>query len=134
MGKAAVLLAVCLLCSGVAHGAIQEREVEYQSGGLALKGLLASATPAKPGVVKAQILVLTGGADPYVPKDQFDAFDREMRPAGAQYRVVVYPGVKHSFTNPAATELGKQFDIPDEYNADADQKSWQEVLRFFRNL
>jgi dienelactone hydrolase len=57
-----------------------------------------------------------------------------MRPAGAQYRVVVYPGVKHSFTNPAATELGKQFDIPDEYNADADQKSWQEVLRFFRSL
>ena len=260
MGKAAVLLAVCLLCSGVAHGAIQEREVEYQSGGLALKGLLAfddarpgrrpailvvhewwghdqharnsarqlaaagyvalavdmygegrqahhprdaaklltevrsnlplmrarfeaardllrsqpnvaadrmgaigycfggavvlemaragadlrgvvslhglldTATPAKPGVVKAQILVLTGGADPYVPKDQVDAFDREMRTAGAQYRVVVYPGVKHSFTNPAATELGKQFDIPDEYNADADQKSWQEVLRFFRSL
>jgi dienelactone hydrolase len=260
VGKAAFFLTVCLLCARTAHGAIQEREVEYRSGGVALKGLLAfddaragrrpailvvhewwghdeharnsarrlaaagyvalavdmygegrqahhprdaaklltevrsnlplmqarfeaardllrsqpnvaadrmgaigycfggavvletartgadlrgvvslhglldTAAPAKQGVVKAQILVLTGGADPYVPKDQVDAFEREMRSAGARYRIVVYPGVKHSFTNPASTELGKQFNIPDEYNAEAEQQSWKELLRFFASV
>jgi dienelactone hydrolase len=103
-------------------------------GVVSLHGLLDTAAPARPGAVKAQILVLTGGADPYVPRDQVDAFDREMRSAGARYRIVVYPGAKHSFTNPASTELGRQFDIPDEYNAEADRQSWQEVLAFFAKV
>jgi dienelactone hydrolase len=102
-------------------------------GVVSVHGLLDTTAPAKPDTVKPQILVLTGGADPFVPQDQVDAFDREMKSAGARYRIVIYPGVKHSFTNPASTKLGKQFDIPDEYNAEAAEKSWNELLAFFAN-
>jgi dienelactone hydrolase len=47
------------------------------------------------------------------------------------YKIVTYPDAKHAFTNPAATELGKKFQIPDEYSADADKQSWNEMLAFF---
>jgi len=92
--------------------------------------------PAKAGTVKADVLVLTGGADPYVTKDQVDELDRELKSAGARYKIVTYPGAKHSFTNPAAKEYdGKQFDMPgDEYNADADQRSWNEILAFLATV
>jgi dienelactone hydrolase len=44
--------------------------------------------------------------------------------------------VKHSFTNPAAKEYGgKQFDMQgDEYNADADHRSWKEILAFLERV
>jgi dienelactone hydrolase len=92
---------------------------------------LAGST-AKAGAVKADVLILTGGADPYVTKDQVEELDRELKSAGARYKIVTYPEAKHAFTNPAAKEYGgKQFDMPaDEYNADADQRSWKEILAF----
>jgi dienelactone hydrolase len=69
-------------------------------------------------------------------KDQVDELDRELKSAGARYKIVTYPGVKHSFTNPAAREYGgKQFDMPgDEYNADADQRSWNAILEFLERV
>jgi dienelactone hydrolase len=53
-------------------------------------------------------VVLTGDADPYAPQDQVEALDRELRSAAVRYKIVTYPGVKHSFTDPAATEDGKK--------------------------
>lgn len=49
---------------------------------------------------------------------------------------MTYPGVKHSFTNPAAKEYGgKVFDMPgDEYNADTDRRSWSEILQFLARV
>jgi dienelactone hydrolase len=103
-------------------------------GVVSLHGLLDTTTPAKAGAVKAEVLVLAGGADPYVPKDQVDALDRELKSAGVRYKIVTYPGVKHGFTDPAATEDGKKFHIPDEYNADADKQSWNETLAFLERV
>ena len=48
--------------------------------------------------------------------------------------IVNYPGVKHSFTNPDADATGKKFDLPLEYNADADKDSWQKNLEFFKEI
>lgn len=108
------------------------RAGEELRGVVSIHGVLDTAGRAKPGAVKAEVLVLTGGADPYITSDQVDALDRELKSAGARYRIVSYPGAKHSFTNPAAKEYGgKEFDMPgDEYNADADRQSWHEVLAF----
>ena len=105
-------------------------------GVVSVHGVLDTAAPAKTGAVKPDVLVLTGGADPYVTKDQVDELDRELRSAGARYKIVTYPGAKHSFTNPAAKEYGgKQFDMPgDEYNADADRRSWDEMLAFLERV
>lgn len=112
------------------------RAGEDLRGVVSVHGVLDTAAPAKAGALKAEVLVLTGGADPYVTRDQVDALDRELKSAGARYKIVTYPEAKHSFTNPAAKEYGgKQFDMPgDEYNAAADQQSWLEILTFLRRV
>jgi dienelactone hydrolase len=124
-------------CFGGAVVLQMARAGEDLRGVVSVHGVLdTTAPPAQPGAVKAQVLVLQGGADPYTQKDQVDALDRELKSAGARYRIVTYPGVKHSFTNPAAKEYdGRPFDMPgDEYNADADQQSWKEILAFLERV
>ena len=112
------------------------RAGENLRGVVSVHGVLDTAAPARTGAVKADVLVLTGGADPYVTEDQVEELDRELKTAGAHYKIITYPGAKHSFTNPAAKEYGgKQFDMPgDEYNADADQRSWNEIMAFLERV
>ena len=82
--------------------------------------------------IRAKILVLNGGADPMVPAKDVEAFKKEMTDAKVDYRLVNYPGAKHAFTNPAATETGKKFNLPVEYNKAADEASWKELLSFLK--
>ncbi|PYP38963.1 MAG: dienelactone hydrolase [Gemmatimonadetes bacterium] len=92
-------------------------------------GSLGTKTPAEPGKVKARVLVLAGGADPFVPPEQVEAFRKEMQAAGARFEVVTYPGAKHGFTNPDAGTYG----MPQlAYDAAADRQSWAAMLRLFR--
>lgn len=95
-------------------------------------GALGTPKPAAPGTVKAKIRVFTGAADGMIPPAQVDAFKAEMDKAGANYQVVSYPGVKHSFTNPDADELAKKFGMPIGYDAAADQDSWAQAMAFFK--
>lgn len=95
-------------------------------------GSVGSKTPVAKGQMKARILVLTGGADPNIPPEQIESFKKEMDAAGVEYEVKVYPGVKHSFSNPAATALGKKFNAPLEYNEKADKDSWAKTKQFLK--
>ena len=95
-------------------------------------GSLATANPASPGMVKARILVCDGADDKMVGPDQIKAFHLEMRNAGADYKFVSYPGARHSFTNPAADSYAEKFGIPVGYNAEADQRSWQDMQDFLK--
>ena len=94
-------------------------------------GALATQTPAKPGKVKARILVLAGAADPFVPPEQVEAFKKEMQAAGARFQVVSYPGAKHGFTNPDAASYGMS---QLAYDAAADRESWAAMLKLFREV
>src|SRR5487761_2131389 len=87
-------------------------------------GGLKTSHPAEPGVVKARIASFTGEADPFLPAEQVAAFRQEMEKAGVTPLVVTYPGAMHSFTSPEADKLGKEFNLPMAYNADADKDSW----------
>lgn len=92
-------------------------------------GMIATDTPAEKGKVKAQVLVMTGGADPFVPEEQVVAFEKEMKDAGVRFQVIRYPGAKHGFTNPDAGSYG----MPQlEYDAAADAKSWDTMLKFLK--
>jgi dienelactone hydrolase len=97
-------------------------------------GSLATDAPAAKGKVKAKVAVYTGADDPMVPKSQVQSFTKEMDAAGVEYRVASFPGVKHSFTNPAADEYGKQFKLPLAYNAEADVDSWKQLSDFLEEL
>ncbi len=94
-------------------------------------GALRTDNPAKPGAVKPRLLVMTGAADPLVTPEQVEAFKKEMTEAGAKFDVIIYPGAKHAFTNRDAAKAGMDALV---YNADADKKSWAEMLRLFKQV
>jgi dienelactone hydrolase len=100
-------------------------------GVVSFHGTLASPIKARPGAVKARILVLRGEDDPFVPQKDVEAFEKEMKEAKADYRIVAYPRARHAFTNPAADRLGREFNLPLAYDAAADKASWNEMERFF---
>jgi dienelactone hydrolase len=110
------------------------RQGEDLKGVLSFHGSLATDSPAEPGKVKARIMSFSGEADPMIGAESVTAFKKEMDNAGANYRVVTYPGAKHSFTNPDADELGKKFKLPLAYDAEADKDSWQQATVFLREL
>ena len=97
-------------------------------------GSIATRHPAKKGDIKTRVRVFNGAADPFVKAEEITALKKEMDNAGVDFEFVNYPGVKHSFTNPAADETGKKFNLPLEYNADADKDSWQKNLDFFKEI
>jgi len=97
-------------------------------------GSLIAIKPAQPGSVKAKILVLHGADDKFITPEQIEAFKQEMNTAGVNFQFISYPGAVHSFTNPEATELGRKYNMPVAYNADADRKSWEELQKFLNMI
>lgn len=97
-------------------------------------GALGAWSPAAPGAVRAKMLVLNGADDGMVPAAAVTKFEDEMKAAGADFRVINYPGAKHSFTNPGADAYAKQFGMPVAYNAEADKASWAELDAFLKSV
>lgn len=94
-------------------------------------GAPTAAVEAKPGDVKARMLVLHGALDPMVKPEHLAAFQQEMNDLGADYRVIVYSGATHSFTNPQADDFAKRFNMPIGYNSEVDLASWRDMLQYF---
>ena len=108
---------------------------ENLRGVVSFHGSLDIPPPAKAGMVKARILVLTGEADPFVPAEQVEAFKKTLEAAKANFLIVNYPGAKHSFTNPDADKYAEEFKMPAlAYNAIADNESWVEMQTFFKKI
>jgi dienelactone hydrolase len=95
-------------------------------------GSIATEHPATKGVLKAKVLVCNGADDKFVSPEAIRDLKKEMKAAGADFKFVNYPGAVHGFTNPAATELGKKFNMAIAYNAKADAKSWEELRKFLK--
>ena len=95
-------------------------------------GVLATDISVKPGDIKAKIRVFHGEADPIVPPEQVEGFKTEMANAKADYMLVAYPGVKHTFTNREADSYAAQFGLPLKYDPEADKDSWTRTLEFLK--
>jgi len=92
-------------------------------------------TPAPaPGTVKAKILVLNGGDDPFVKKEEYVKFKGDLDAAKVDYRVIEYPGAVHAFTNPESTALGKKFNLPLRYDAKVTKEAEDEASKFFAGV
>ena len=103
-------------------------------GVVSFHGSVDTAIPARPGIVKARVLVLNGADDKFITEEQITRVKEEMTAAGVDYKFINYPGARHSFTNPEADRFAKQFNMPIAYNAEADKQSWQEMRKFFDKL
>ncbi|MFZ5724137.1 MAG: dienelactone hydrolase family protein [Pseudomonadota bacterium] len=127
-------LAAIGYCFGGAVVLNMARRGDNLRGVASFHGALGAWAPAEQGKVKAKMLVLTGADDPMIPAEAVQAFEAEMKAAGADYRVVSYPGAKHSFTNPAADAVAQKFDMPVGYNEAADKASWAELEAFLKQV
>lgn len=93
-----------------------------------------NGTPADKSLLKTNILVCHGGADPFVPIAEVNQFKKQMDSIGAAYTFNEYAGALHAFTNPNATAMGEKFKIPIQYNAAADTASWKDMKEFFNGV
>lgn len=86
--------------------------LELARGGADLKcavGFHSGLTTARPedaANIKGKILACIGADDPVVPAEQRAAFEAEMRAGGVDWRLNLYGGTGHSFTNPEADGWG----------------------------
>jgi len=91
-------------------------------------GYLDAPLPCAPGLSRPPMLVLLGARDKVVPLSDAPAFAGEMEAAGAAYRMVVYSGAGHAFSNPYAP------DLPDEgagYSQKTAALAFEEMLAHF---
>jgi dienelactone hydrolase len=89
---------------------------------------LATNRPAGASEVKARVLVCIGAEDPIVPPEQRATFEEEMRAAGVDWRMNLYGGAVHSFTDPNAGST----DFPGvAYHQPTDERSWRAMIDFF---
>lgn len=100
-------------------------------GVVAFHGNLSNPTPADAKFIKCPVLILHGADDPFVPRAQVAAFEKEMKAAKKSYKLIAYPGAVHAFTVPTA---GNDPKTGAAYNAAADKKSWAEMLAFFKKV
>ena len=95
-------------------------------------GVLATDVSVKPGDIQSKIRVFTGEADLAVPPEQVSAFKTEMDNAKVDYKLVSYPGVRHTFTDREADSYATQFNLPLKYDPAADTDSWTQALAFLK--
>jgi dienelactone hydrolase len=89
---------------------------------------LGSARPDDARNIRGRVLACIGADDPIVPPAQRIAFEEEMRAAGVDWRMNLYGGVQHSFTNPAAAEANLPGIVYDQRTA---ERSWRAMLDLF---
>jgi len=107
---------------------------EELAGVVSFHGSLGVKDPAEKGAVKAEVLVLNGGADPFSPPEMVKAFEDEMNAAGVRLEMISFPDAKHAFTNPDATAMGEKFGLPLAYDAKADAESWELMKGFLTRV
>lgn len=101
------------------------------NGVVSFHGSLPAANEAQYSNIKAKILAAHGNADAFVPTEQVQAFKTSLEAAGADWQLLSFGGVKHSFTNPNASSYGLDALA---YDANADRRSWQAMQDFFAEI
>ncbi len=81
--------------------------------------------------IKAQVLVLHGAVDPFVPQKDIDAFLKGMNDNKVNYQMNSYSNAVHSFTEKAA---GSDNSKGAAYNEQADKRSWIAMKEFLAEL
>lgn len=100
------------------------------NGVVSFHGGLDSPNPADGKNIKCQVLCCHGANDPFESADDLTAFENEMRQANVDWRLIIYGGAEHAFTQPSAD--GSLHGA--KYNARADKRSWADMKAFFAEI
>ncbi len=100
------------------------------AGVVSFHGGLDSPTPADGKNIKCPVLVCHGADDPFEKPEDLTAFEQEMRDAKVDWRLIMYGGAVHAFTqpNPGFVNAGAK------YNERADKRSWADMKSFFAEI
>jgi dienelactone hydrolase len=89
---------------------------------------LGTRRPEDAANIHGKVLVCIGADDPLIPPEQRAAFEAEMRDGGVDWRMNLYGGAAHSFTNPRAADMGMRGVA---YEPRADERSWRAMTDLF---
>lgn len=88
---------------------------------------LSTPTPDDARNIKGSVLVLHGGADPFVKPSEVESFKEAMEKSGVDFQLVSYGGAVHGFTN-AANGADPSGGLA--YQEKADKRSWEAMKDF----
>eukprot|EP01026_Neomeris_dumetosa_P047886 TRINITY_DN4123_c0_g2_i1.p1 TRINITY_DN4123_c0_g2~~TRINITY_DN4123_c0_g2_i1.p1 ORF type:complete len:285 (-),score=27.51 TRINITY_DN4123_c0_g2_i1:561-1307(-) len=86
-----------------------------------------------PSRFNARVLAFHGSKDPYITPEMYQGFIKEMEERNVDCDVVTFVGCVHSFTRPDKT-TAKDLELSQQYNANADKRSWEQTLQFFNQV
>jgi dienelactone hydrolase len=89
---------------------------------------LGTSRPQDASAIRGIVLVCIGTEDPIIPPEQRADFEAEMRAGEVDWRMYLYGGAAHSFTNPHASDLGM---AGIAFHRPSDERSWRAMLDGF---
>lgn len=96
--------------------------------------LIAPSAEAAAGT-RAKLLICHGAVDPFIPKEQVDAFLKALNDGKLDFQFVSYAGAIHAFTNPKAGDMARSAGLNGiGYHAAADRRSWEHMRTFFAEI
>lgn len=101
------------------------------NGVMSFHGSLPIADESSYGKIKTKVLVAHGNADPFIPRETVTRFQDTLDKAGANWNMITYGNVRHSFTNPKSDSRGMD---ALKYDAAADTHSWEAMQVFFSEI
>ena len=111
--------------------------IQLAYGGLDINGIvsfhgsLPIAEESSFGKIKAKMLIAHGNAAPFIAREIVTKSQDTLDKAGAQWNMITYSNVLHSFTNPKSDSRGMD---ALKYDKDADKHSWIAMQAFFDEI
>jgi dienelactone hydrolase len=123
-----VVIGYCFGGTGAIEAARANMKVQ---GVVSFHGGLGKDATRATGKINPKVLVLHGADDPYVPKEEIDAFQNEMRTSGADWQMIYYANAVHAFTH---KDAGSDNSKGAAYNEKADKRSWEAMHDFLKEV
>ena len=103
-------------------------------GIVSFHGGLVPASAEAAATNKAKFLICHGAVDPFVKKEDLEAFLKSMEDGKFDYQFVSYAHAVHAFTNPNADKAAANGLAGVGYNAAADHRSWKHMKVFLEEV
>jgi dienelactone hydrolase len=123
-----VVIGYCFGGTGALEAARGNLKVQ---GAVSFHGGLGKDSSRPIGKIAPKVMVLHGADDPFVPKEEVDNFQNEMRASGADWQMVFYANAVHAFTHKNA---GNDNSKGAAYNELADKRSWIALKDFLKEV
>ena len=123
-----VVIGYCFGGTGVLEAARAGMNVK---GVVSFHGGLGRDATRQNNTINTKVLVLHGAEDPYVSKEEVDAFQQEMKDTKADWQMIFYANAVHSFTD---IEAGNDNSKGAAYNEKAEKNSWKHMKLFLNEV